>query len=368
MENGRTLHRVRIVLVEPTHPGNVGAAARAMKAMGLDRLVLVAPKRFPSTEATARAAGADDVLHEAQVVESLDDALADCGYVLGTTARPRRIEWPVLDAREGAFRAIAQAARTPVAVVFGRESAGLTNAELDRCSALVRIPAAAHFSSLNVAAAVQILAYEMRVAAHGEGAGARGEDAGAHGEDAGSRGERAGAAGKRTEARREDAGAHGESAGRRGERAGAAGKRTEARREDAGAHGEDAGRRGESAGAAGKRTEARGEEVGAHGGKAGERRPLQPPIATFGELEGFYRHLEAALVEIGYLDPSVPRFLMRRLRRLFNRAGPDRTEIGILRGILTAVMRHRTAEEPRPEPRDPSRLRRSDAGGEDASG
>ena len=277
MENGRTLHRMRIVLVEPTHPGNVGAAARAMKAMGLDRLVLVAPKRFPSAEATARAAGADDVLHEAQVVGSLDDALADCGYVLGTTARPRRIEWPVLDAREGAERAVAQAARAPVAVVFGRESAGLTNAELDRCHALVRIPVAAHFSSLNVAAAVQILAYEMRVAAHGE-------------------------------------------------------------------------------------------DAGTHDGNTGERRPSRPPIATSGELEGFYRHLEAALVEVGHLDPAAPRFLMRRLRRLFNRAGPDRTEIGILRGILTAAMRHRAAEEPRPAPRDPSPLRRGDSGDEPASG
>ena len=94
-------HRVRVVLVEPTHPGNIGAAARAMKAMGLARLCLVAPSRFPSAEATARAAGADDVLHEAQVVDSVDDALADCGLVLGTTARARRIEWPVIDAREG---------------------------------------------------------------------------------------------------------------------------------------------------------------------------------------------------------------------------------------------------------------------------
>ena len=282
--NERSLHRVNVVLVEPTHPGNVGAAARAMKAMGLDRLCLVAPRRFPSAEATARAAGADDVLHAARVVGSLDDALADCGFVLGTTARPRRIEWPVLDAREGARRAVDQAARTPVAVVFGRESAGLTNAELDRCHALVRIPAAARFSSLNVAAAVQILAYEMRVAAHGEGAGAHGERAG-----------------------------------------------------------------GERAGAPGEGTEARGEEAGAHGKSADGRRPLQPPAATAGapatagELEGFYRHLEAALVEIGYLDPAAPRFLMRRLRRLFNRAGPDRTEIGILRGILTAAMRHRAA-------------------------
>ena len=306
MENGNPLHRVRIVLVEPTHPGNVGAAARAMKTMGLDRLALVAPRRFPSAEATARAAGADDVLHAARVVGSLDDALADCGYVLGTTARPRRIEWPVLDAREGARRAVAQAARTPVSVVFGRESAGLANDELDRCHALVRIPVAARFSSLNVAAAVQILAYEMRIAAYGDGAGA---------------------------------------------------------------HGGNAGGRDEEARAPGREAGPRGEGAGMRGDDAGEGRPQQPPAATAGELEGFYRHLEAALVGIGYLDPAAPRFLMRRLRRLFNRAGPDRTEIGILRGILNAVMRDgRGGGGPSPGPSGPVRLRRGGAGGEDASG
>ena len=262
--NGTPPHRVRIVLVEPTHPGNVGAAARAMKAMGLDRLCLVAPRRFPSAEATARAAGADDVLHAARVVGSLDGALADCGFVLGTTARSRRLEWPVLDAREGARRAVAQAARTPVAVVFGRESAGLTNAELDRCHALVRIPASPHFSSLNVAAAVQILAYEMRVATLGEDDGTRGE------------------------------------------------------------------------------------EAGGHGGAAGVRPPPQPPPATAAELEGFYRRLEAALVEIRYLDPAAPKLLMRRLRRLFNRAVPDRAEVNILQGILTAAARQASGAPGRP--------------------
>ena len=282
--SGTPLHRIRIVLVEPTHPGNIGAAARAMKAMGLDRLCLVAPRRFPSAEATARAAGADDVLHAARLVESLDDALADCGLVLGTTARSRRIEWPVLDAREGARRAVAQAARTPVAVVFGRESAGLTNAELDRCHALIRIPAATGFSSLNVAAAVQILAYEMRVATPG------------HGKDA------------------------------------------EERREGVGACGGNAEERGRGAGACGENTEEHGEGAGAHP-------PPQAPAATAGapatagELEGFYRHLETALVGIGYLDPAAPKLLMRRLRRLFNRAVPDRAEINILRGILTAAVR-----------------------------
>ena len=283
--NGTLLHRIRIVLVEPTHPGNIGAAARAMKAMGLDRLCLVAPRRFPGAEATARAAGADDVLQAARIVESLDDALADCGLVLGTTARSRRIEWPVLDAREGARRAVAQAARAPVAVVFGRESAGLANAELDRCHALVRIPAAGRFSSLNVAAAVQILAYEMRIATHGKDAGVRREG---------------------TEARNGN---------------------TDVRGEEGGAYGEGAGAHPPAPAAA----------AGAPAA-AGVPAPAGAP-ATAGELEGFYRHLETALVEIGYLDPAVPKLLMRRLRRLFNRAVPDRAEINILRGILTAAVR-----------------------------
>ena len=285
--NGTLLHRIRIVLVEPTHPGNIGAAARAMKAMGLDRLCLVAPRRFPGAEATARAAGADDVLHAARIVETLDEALADCGLVLGTTARSRRIEWPVLDAREGARRAVAQAARTPVAVVFGRESAGLTNAELDRCHALIRIPAATGFSSLNMAAAVQILAYEMRVATPG------------HEEDA--------------EVRREG---------------------TEARSGNTDERGEEGGEYGEDAGALPPAPAAAAGAPAAAGVPATAGAP-----ATAGELEGFYRHLETALVEIGYLDPAVPKLLMRRLRRLFNRAVPDRAEINILRGILTAAVR-----------------------------
>ena len=264
--NGRALHRVRIVLVEPSHPGNVGAAARAMKAMGLDRLCLVAPGRFPSAEATARAAGADDVLHQARVVECVDDALADCGLVLGTTARLRRIEWPVVDAREGARRAVAQAAETPVAVLFGRERSGLTNAETDKCHALIRIPASAKFSSLNVAAAVQIVAYEMRLAAYG---------------------------------------------------------------------------------------------------RSVVTAAPQARAATVDELEGFYRHLEATLVRIGYLDPAAPKLLMRRMRRLFSRTEPDRAEINILRGILTAAHRasvgtsggktapapdpHRSGDDPDPD-------------------
>ena len=267
--NDSALHRLRIVLVEPTHPGNIGATARAMKAMGLDRLCLVAPARFPSAEATARAAGADDVLHEARVVDFVDEALTGCGLVLGTTARTRRIEWPVIDVREGARRAVAQAVETPVAVLFGRERSGLTNAEIDRCHALIRIPAAARFSSLNVAAAVQIVAYEMRLAACGASVV-----------------------------------------------------------------------------------------------------PADPeaPSATADELEGFYRHLEATLVRIGYLDPAAPKLLMRRLRRLFSRAGPDRAEINILRGILTAATRASAGASSEREVPAPGASQAGDESDDDASG
>ena len=248
------LNRLHIVLVEPTHPGNIGAAARAMKTMGLERLCLVAPSRFPSAEATARAAGADDVLHAARVVDSVDEAVSGCGLVLGTTARTRRIEWPVIDVREGARRAATHPAAAPIAVLFGRERSGLTNAEIDRCHSLIRIPAAARFSSLNVAAAVQIVGYEMRLATYE--------------------------------------------------------------------------------------------------GRVVPAAPRASP-ATADELEGFYRHLEETLIRIGYLDPVAPKLLMRRLRRLFSRAEPDRAEINILRGILTAATRVSFAasnETPAPAP------------------
>jgi tRNA (cytidine32/uridine32-2'-O)-methyltransferase len=158
------LKNVRIVLVETTHPGNIGAAARAMKNMGLTRLFLVKPHRYPGHEATARAAGADDVLAQAQVCDSLDQALAGCGLVFGASARSRSIPWPQLDPRQAAARAVVSGATGEVAFVFGREHAGLSNLELDRCNYLVTIPTSPEFSSLNVAAAVQVLSYELRVA------------------------------------------------------------------------------------------------------------------------------------------------------------------------------------------------------------
>lgn len=231
---------VKVVLVEPTHPGNIGASARALKTMGLSRLCLVAPSCYPSAEATARASGADDVLYEAEVVSAYEDALRDCRLVVGTSARPRTIVWPELGPKECAGRLVEVAAAGPVALVFGREHSGLTNAELDRCHYLVRIPANPAYSSLNLAAAVQILAYEIRLAL----------------------------------------------------------------------------------------------ASGAY-----ERPSGSPEPATAEEMQGFMGHLEQVLGEIGFLNPGQPRQLMRRLWRLFNRAGVDRTEVNILRGILTAVQR-----------------------------
>jgi tRNA (cytidine32/uridine32-2'-O)-methyltransferase len=162
------LRNLRIVLVETTHPGNIGATARAMKNMGLARLYLVKPHRYPSHEAAARAAGADDVLADARVCDSLDQALQGCGVVFGASARSRSIPWPQLDPRQAASRAILASAAGETAFVFGREHAGLTNLELDRCNYLVTIPTNPEFASLNVAAAVQVLSYELRVAAQEE--------------------------------------------------------------------------------------------------------------------------------------------------------------------------------------------------------
>lgn len=159
------LSRIRVVLVNTSHPGNIGAVARAMKNMGLQELTLVQPDTFPSAEATARASGADDVLASARVVASLAEAIEDCALVVGSSARSRTITWPTLDPRSCAERMVAVAATDPVALVMGRERTGLTNAELEHCHFLVNIPANPGYSSLNVAAATQVLVYELRMAA-----------------------------------------------------------------------------------------------------------------------------------------------------------------------------------------------------------
>ena len=158
------LENIRVVLVNTSHPGNIGGAARAMKNMGLSRLVMVDPQDFPSHEASARASGADSILEAAHVVATLEEALVGCTLVLGTSARDRRMPWPMLDPRECGVHAVERAAEgSEVALVFGREYAGLTNEELQRCHYHVHIPSDPDFSSLNLAAAVQVLCYEVRM-------------------------------------------------------------------------------------------------------------------------------------------------------------------------------------------------------------
>ncbi len=155
---------IRIVLVDTSHPGNIGAAARAMKNMGLSELVLVRPQQFPHAEATARASAAADLLCAARVVNGIDEAVGDCGLVIGTSARPRAANWTVLDPQGAAARAVEAAAARPVAILFGGERNGLSNEDLAACHALVTIPASAAYESLNLAQAVQILTWEIRKA------------------------------------------------------------------------------------------------------------------------------------------------------------------------------------------------------------
>jgi TrmH family RNA methyltransferase len=234
------LENVRIVLVGTTHPGNIGSAARAMKTMGLRHLHLVAPSRYPHPEATANAAHAEDVLQASQVHDGLDSALMGTGLVVGLTARPRRLSDRVLDARHLAWRIAAESERHPVAILFGREHSGLSNEELDRCQFIAHIPANPEYSVLNLAAAVQVMAYELWMATRGSsdcGTGTLGEPA---------------------------------------------------RQE---------------------------------------------------HLEAFFHRLERDLDEVGFLRLQSPELLMRRLRRLFKRGRPDRTELDLLHGILRALRR-----------------------------
>lgn len=151
---------VRIVLTNPSHPGNIGATARAMKNMGLSELYLVNPKLFPHHDATVRASGADDILANITVVASLQEALVDCEKTFATSARERRLEWPQCTPREAALQIHSSPAES-TAIVFGRESSGLTNDELALCHTHIHIPTVKNFSSLNLAAAVQVVVYEL---------------------------------------------------------------------------------------------------------------------------------------------------------------------------------------------------------------
>jgi tRNA (cytidine32/uridine32-2'-O)-methyltransferase len=153
-------NKTRIILVGTTHPGNIGAAARAMKTMSQDKLYLVTPKTFPSAEASARATGADDILANATVCSSLKEAISDCDLVIGTSARTRSIPWPMISPRECA-QTISENKYSSVAIVFGRENSGLSNEELELCNLVLQIPTNEQYSSLNLAAAVQIICYEI---------------------------------------------------------------------------------------------------------------------------------------------------------------------------------------------------------------
>ena len=162
-----SLAAIRIVLVEPSHPGNIGAVARAMKNMALADLVLVRPKAFPHPEAVARASGADDLLARARVTGSVTDAVADCGFVAATTSRPRDQNFRALDLHDAAIRIFDMSERGPAAILFGAERTGLTNEELALAHLLIRIPANPEYPSLNLAMAAQVLCYELRMTAAG---------------------------------------------------------------------------------------------------------------------------------------------------------------------------------------------------------
>ncbi len=156
--------QILIVLVETSHPGNIGAVARAMKNMSLSRLALVNPARFPDDAASARASGADDILESATLHSSLEEALSGAHLVIGASARLRTLQWPQISPRACAELVQQRSTTQTIALVFGRENSGLTNEELEHCNYLMTIPTNTEFSSLNLAAAVQIVAYELFVA------------------------------------------------------------------------------------------------------------------------------------------------------------------------------------------------------------
>lgn len=238
------LSNFKIVLVETSHPGNIGAVARAMKNMGMDRLCLVCPTVFPSADATSRASGAHDVLSSAVVYDSLQEAIGDCHTVFGASARDRTIAWPELSVRSCAEKFVApRHASESFALVFGRENSGLNNQELDLCHYLLRIPSNPAFSSLNLAAAVQIVCYELRMA-----------------------------------------------------------------------------------------------QLGQYEPPAIKNLPEK--LATREQMDAFYQHLYETIADIGFLHPDKSRSIMRRLRRIFNRAQLDTRELDILRGILRFSQNH----------------------------
>lgn len=240
------LSNIKIVLVETSHSGNIGAVARAMKNMMLTNLCLVAPKIFPHADATARAAGADDILARAQIFETLPEAIADCTLVIGASARSRTISWSEVTPRECAEKIATEFADEKIAILFGRENSGLKNEELDLCRFLLHIPCNPNYSSLNIAAAVQVVCYELFLATQS------------------------------------------------------------------------------------------GEVMRKTIGDEDEQE-----FATSDQMERFYQHLEETLIDIDFMRTDKEKSLMRRLRRIYNRAQLRSKEVDILRGILRLSQGHK---------------------------
>ncbi len=156
------LNRIRVILCNTTHPGNIGATARAMKNMGLTRLTLINPENYPHSDATSRASGADDILEKAVVVNTFEEAIRDCQWLFGTSARNREFPWPQLTPAMAASKVMTLAGKgAEIAIVFGTESSGLTNEQLQRCDFHISIPTDQEYASLNLAAAVQVISYEI---------------------------------------------------------------------------------------------------------------------------------------------------------------------------------------------------------------
>ncbi len=167
MSSTSLFNNIRVVLCQTSHPGNIGSAARAMKTMGFQHLYLVQPQSFPDAHATALATGAADLLEGAVVTETLSQALTGCSFAIGLSARKRNLSHELINVRQAALEATQIASKQTIAFVFGNETSGLSNAELDCCQMLAMIPANPEYTSLNLAAAVQIMCYELRMAISG---------------------------------------------------------------------------------------------------------------------------------------------------------------------------------------------------------
>lgn len=234
------LSNIRIVLINTFHPGNVGAIARAMKNMGLSNLYLVDPNDYPSEEATSRAAGAVDLLENATIVPTFEEAIADCSLVIGTSARHRTFQLPIMNARECAESAVIEATNQPIAIVFGREKTGLLNEEIAQCHRQVYIDANDEYPVLNISQAVQIVAYEIWMASQN---------------------------------------------------------------------------------------------------KADKGKVEVAEYPRKGDMDLFHAHLEETLYDINFVIKNHPGKVLEKLQRYFNRSRPEKSELGILRGVLAAVQR-----------------------------